>query len=85
MNVVYFKKQIKKKDLINCQSQNLHFLCCFCVEHLTFLFFWDRLKAVRARKLLQKKAALKEEKKAAALAAGLDWQSDESDDEPSVK
>lgn len=45
----------------------------------------DRLKAVRARKLLQKKAALKEEKKAAALAAGLDWQSDESDDEPSVK
>lgn len=59
---------------------NLHFL-----EHLTFLFFWDRLKAARARKLLQKKAALKEEKKAAALAAGLDWQSDDSDDEPRVK
>eukprot|EP00268_Persea_americana_P022843 TRINITY_DN22629_c0_g1_i7.p1 TRINITY_DN22629_c0_g1~~TRINITY_DN22629_c0_g1_i7.p1 ORF type:complete len:844 (+),score=156.18 TRINITY_DN22629_c0_g1_i7:468-2999(+) len=45
----------------------------------------ELLKAARARKLLQKKAALKEEKKAAALAAGLDWQSDESDDEPSPK
>lgn len=85
MNVLYFKKETKKKDLFSCQSQSLHFLCCFCVDHLTFLIFWDRLKAARARKLLQKKAALKEEKKAAALAAGLDWQSDESDDEPSVK
>ncbi|OMO77504.1 General transcription factor 3C polypeptide [Corchorus olitorius] len=43
--------------------------------------FKDRLKASRARKLLQKKAALKEEKKAAAIAAGLDWQSDEENDE----
>ncbi|MBA0657123.1 hypothetical protein Goklo_009431 [Gossypium klotzschianum] len=41
----------------------------------------DRLKASRARKLLQKKAALKEEKKAAALAAGLDWHSDDANDE----
>ncbi|KAF8404012.1 hypothetical protein HHK36_008888 [Tetracentron sinense] len=44
---------------------------------------WEpMLKAARAKKSLQKKAALKEEKKAAALAAGLDWQSDDSDDEP---
>ncbi|XP_042494489.1 general transcription factor 3C polypeptide 3 isoform X2 [Macadamia integrifolia] len=42
----------------------------------------DLSKAARAKKSLQKKAALKEEKKAAALAAGLDWQSDDSDDEP---
>ncbi|XWS11537.1 hypothetical protein CRYUN_Cryun37aG0006800 [Craigia yunnanensis] len=41
----------------------------------------DRLKASRARKLLQKKAALKEEKKAAAIAAGLDWHSDDTNDE----
>ncbi|KAH1075125.1 hypothetical protein J1N35_027453 [Gossypium stocksii] len=41
----------------------------------------DRIKASRARKLLQKKAALKEEKKAAALAAGLDWHSDDANDE----
>lgn len=44
----------------------------------------DRLKASRARKLLQKKAALKEEKKAAALAAGLDWHSDDANDESEV-
>ncbi|KAI4356966.1 hypothetical protein L6164_000943 [Bauhinia variegata] len=42
----------------------------------------DLLKANRARKLLQKKAILKEKRKAQALAAGLDWQSDDSDDEP---
>ncbi|KAJ4964536.1 hypothetical protein NE237_016385 [Protea cynaroides] len=42
----------------------------------------DLSKAARAKKSLQKKAALKEEKKAAALAAGLDWQTDDSDDEP---
>ncbi|XVE89357.1 hypothetical protein DITRI_Ditri19aG0195700 [Diplodiscus trichospermus] len=41
----------------------------------------DRLKASRARKLLQKKAALKEEKKAAAIAAGLEWHSDDTNDE----
>ncbi|XP_010252329.1 PREDICTED: general transcription factor 3C polypeptide 3 isoform X2 [Nelumbo nucifera] len=41
----------------------------------------DLLKAARAKKSLQKKAARKEEKKAAILAAGLDWQSDDSDDE----
>ncbi|XP_021299995.1 general transcription factor 3C polypeptide 3 isoform X2 [Herrania umbratica] len=40
----------------------------------------DRMKASRARKLLQRKAALKEEKKAAAIAAGLDWQSDDAND-----
>ncbi|XWS18018.1 hypothetical protein CRYUN_Cryun32bG0006100 [Craigia yunnanensis] len=41
----------------------------------------DRMKASRARKLLQKKAALKEEKKAVAIAAGLDWLSDDTNDE----
>ncbi|RWW62101.1 hypothetical protein BHE74_00030793 [Ensete ventricosum] len=40
------------------------------------------VKAVRAKKSLQKLAALKEEKKAAALAAGLDWQSDSDDEIP---
>lgn len=40
-----------------------------------------RLKAARAKKLLQKK----EEEKAKALAAGMDWQSDDSSDyEPPV-
>ncbi|KAI3831141.1 hypothetical protein MKW92_036537 [Papaver armeniacum] len=41
----------------------------------------ELLKASRAKKLLQKKAALKEERKAAVIAAGLDWQSDDSDEE----
>lgn len=44
----------------------------------------ERLKAARARKMLQKRAAQKEEKKAAAIAAGLDWHTDDSDDEPPV-
>ncbi|THU53836.1 hypothetical protein C4D60_Mb10t18610 [Musa balbisiana] len=42
----------------------------------------ELVKAVRAKKSLQKLAALKEEKKAAALAAGLDWQSDSDDEIP---
>lgn len=41
---------------------------------------WIRLKASRARKLLQKK----EEQKAAARAAGIDWHSDNTDDESPV-
>ncbi|XP_057508578.1 uncharacterized protein LOC130791465 isoform X2 [Actinidia eriantha] len=41
----------------------------------------DLSKAARAKKLLQKKATLKEAKKAAALAAGLDWKSDNSEDD----
>ena len=45
---------------------------------------WDRSKASRAKKLLQKKATRKEERKAAAMAAGVDWYSDESDDESPV-
>lgn len=40
----------------------------------------DLSKASRAKKLLQKRLALKEERKAAALAAGLDWNSDDSDE-----
>lgn len=43
-----------------------------------------RLKASRAKKKLQQKAILKEKRKAEALAAGIDWLSDESDDEPQV-
>lgn len=35
--------------------------------------------------MLQKKEALREEKRAAALAAGVEWKSDESDDEPPVR
>ncbi|XP_072950353.1 uncharacterized protein [Typha angustifolia] len=41
----------------------------------------DLAKATRAIKSLQKKAALREERKAAAIAAGLDWQSEDSEDE----
>lgn len=43
-----------------------------------------RSKASRAKKLLQKKAMLKEAKKAAAMAAGLDWKSDNSDEDSPV-
>jgi hypothetical protein len=42
------------------------------------------LKASRAKKLLQKKAIEKEKKKAEAEASGIDWLSDDSDDEPQV-
>ncbi|KAH8961754.1 hypothetical protein BDL97_05G064600 [Sphagnum fallax] len=41
----------------------------------------DMAKASRARKKLAKMAVQKEEKKAAALAAGLDWESEEDSDE----
>ncbi|XP_031255511.1 general transcription factor 3C polypeptide 3 isoform X2 [Pistacia vera] len=41
----------------------------------------DLLKASRAKKLLQKRAILKEEKKALAMAAGVEWHSDDSDDD----
>ncbi|KAK9095770.1 hypothetical protein Sjap_021267 [Stephania japonica] len=41
----------------------------------------DLLKATRAKKKLQRKAAVREEKKAAALAAGMSWQSDDSDED----
>lgn len=49
------------------------------------LLNYNRSKASRAKKLLQKKEALREEKRAAALAAGIDWKSDDSDDEPPVR
>ncbi|XP_016648963.1 PREDICTED: general transcription factor 3C polypeptide 3-like [Prunus mume] len=42
----------------------------------------DLLKATRAKKLLQKKAKVKEERRAEAMAAGVDWQSDDSGDDP---
>ncbi|KAL8250747.1 hypothetical protein R6Q59_034440 [Mikania micrantha] len=41
----------------------------------------DLSKAARAKRLLQKKETKREEKRAAALAAGIEWQSEESDDE----
>ncbi|KAL3830373.1 hypothetical protein ACJIZ3_019175 [Penstemon smallii] len=41
----------------------------------------DLNKAARAKKLLQKKDAVKEAKRAATLADGIDWTSDDSDDE----
>ncbi|KAJ3671574.1 hypothetical protein LUZ60_007653 [Juncus effusus] len=41
----------------------------------------DLVKAFRAKRSLEKIAALKEEKKSAAIAAGLDWQSNDSLDE----
>lgn len=47
----------------------------------------DMSKAARARKILAKMAARKEERKAAALAAGIEWQSDSDEEipEPVVK
>ncbi|XP_039689315.1 general transcription factor 3C polypeptide 3 isoform X2 [Medicago truncatula] len=42
----------------------------------------DLSKASRAKKLLLKKAIEKERKKAEAVASGIDWLSDDSDDEP---
>ncbi|KAL1533405.1 general transcription factor 3C polypeptide 3-like [Salvia divinorum] len=42
-------------------------------------------KAARAKKVLQKEAALKEAKRAEALAAGCDYNSDDSDDETQVR
>ncbi|TQD90331.1 hypothetical protein C1H46_024098 [Malus baccata] len=42
----------------------------------------DLLKAAKAKKLLQKKAKVKEDKRAEAMASGVDWQSDDSDDDP---
>lgn len=45
----------------------------------------NRSKAARAKKLLRKRETLREEKKAAALAAGVDWKSDNSDDESPVR
>lgn len=39
------------------------------------------MKASRAKRLLQKRASLKEERKAAAEASGVDCSSHESDDE----
>ncbi|CAN6707718.1 unnamed protein product [Malus baccata var. baccata] len=42
----------------------------------------DMLKAAKAKKLLQKKAKVKEDKRAEAMASGVDWQSDDSDDDP---
>lgn len=41
----------------------------------------DLLKATRAKKVLRKKEALREEKKSAALAAGVDWESEDSEDD----
>ncbi|KAH7678957.1 TPR-like protein [Dioscorea alata] len=41
----------------------------------------DLVKASRAKKSLQKKAVIREEKKATALATGMDWQSEISEDE----
>ncbi|KAG2713980.1 hypothetical protein I3760_03G004500 [Carya illinoinensis] len=43
----------------------------------------DLSKAARARRLLQKKATLREKKRAEALASGADWQSDDSRDDES--
>ncbi|GAB4833083.1 hypothetical protein Ancab_007142 [Ancistrocladus abbreviatus] len=51
------------------------------LEKTTCTSCFFRSKANRAKRLLEKKATLKEEKKSAALAAGLDWESDDSDEE----
>ncbi|KAK7396720.1 hypothetical protein VNO78_17878 [Psophocarpus tetragonolobus] len=44
----------------------------------------DLLKASRAKKVLLKQEIEKEKKKAEALASGIDWLSDDSDDEPQL-
>ncbi|XAR55675.1 hypothetical protein NMG60_11035825 [Bertholletia excelsa] len=65
----------RAKVLDDCQTDNV--FCGFRPVASTS----DLSKASRAKRLLQKKATLKEAKKAAALAAGLDWKSDDSDDD----
>ncbi|PKA57187.1 putative UDP-N-acetylglucosamine--peptide N-acetylglucosaminyltransferase SEC [Apostasia shenzhenica] len=45
----------------------------------------DILKANRAKKSLEKKESMREEKKVAALSAGMDWQCEDSDDEAPPK
>lgn len=65
----------------------LHFTHILPEQVLTNTSMWQyfRTKATRAKKLLQKKEALREEKRAAALAAGVEYKSDESDVEPPVR
>lgn len=50
----------------------------------TSICAWIRSKASRAKRLLQKRERIKEEKKARALAAGVDVNYDDLDDEPAV-
>lgn len=60
----------------------LFFFILLCLKNIMWNFYClqFREKAHRAKKSLQRRAILKEEKKAAALAAGLDWQSDSEDE-----
>lgn len=54
-------------------------------ELLFLLCLHFRLKASRAMKLLKKRATTKEEKISAAMAAGVDWESDDSETDVPVK
>lgn len=55
------------------------------ITHFLLMHCNNRSKAARAKRLLRKRETLREEKKAAALAAGVDWKSDNSDDESPVR
>ena len=55
------------------------------MTHSLLMHCNNRLKAARAKKLLQKRETIKEQKRVAALAAGVDWKSDDSDDESPVR
>lgn len=64
-------------------------ICCLCWFSILYMIYslfilYFRTKAARAKKLLQKKQALREEKRAALLAAGVDWQSEDSEGETPV-
>lgn len=54
------------------------------IENECLLLYQFRVKASRAKKRLQEKAVQKEKRKAEALAAGIDWISEESDNEHGV-
>nr|POF19849.1 general transcription factor 3c polypeptide 3 [Quercus suber] len=64
------------KVLNDCETENV-FRGFRPVAHSS-----DLSKAARAKRLLQKKAIIREKKKVEALASGADWQSDDSDDDP---
>ncbi|KAL2936930.1 General transcription factor 3C polypeptide 3 [Bienertia sinuspersici] len=63
-------------SFVNLEDQLPKMIC-----EVKFVNVISRLKANRAKKLIEKRASSKEEKISAAMAAGLDWESDESEDE----
>ncbi|KAK6138963.1 hypothetical protein DH2020_027295 [Rehmannia glutinosa] len=74
LETVKEKVKVRRRLSISVLSQRVKVLD----DHQTDL---GLSKASRAKKLLQKKTAVREARRAAALAAGIDWNSDDSDNE----